>query len=296
MPISIFSMTENITVLAWDGYPLSATSFPPDQPNGRVILVVNSIMERQSQYRDFCQSFSDSGFQSYSFDFRGIGESRHKSARELDCNLKDWAVLDLDAMISYIMSNHPDRKITLVFHGSSGVLAGVSRLSKRSDSIVMIGTSSPFDRRVLNNFSKVFISRIFAPACSLFLGYIPLKILGMGEDLPDGVVNHWLKWATASDAIFEDNNVAKKDFESIDQRALLINFTDDRSISPRSAENLLSLFPRLRAEVWSFSPEQVVQRHVGHTGFFRRSMKAVLWNDVVQWISRSQVSSKSKAA
>jgi predicted alpha/beta hydrolase len=292
----IFSMAENINVLAWDGYPLSATSFTPHQSNGRVLLLVNSIAQRQSHYREFCQSFSDFGFQSYSFDFRGIGESRNKTARELDCDLKDWAVLDLDAMVSYIMSNHPGKKMTIVFHGSAAVLAGISRLSKRADSIVMVGSSSPFARNIWNSFAKSVVSKIVAPACSLFLGYIPLKVLGLGEDLPDRVAAHWLKWATSFDAIFENNDVVRKDFEQMEQRALLINFSDDRSMTSRSTENLLALFPRLRAEVWSFSPEQVVHRHVGHSGFFRKSMKAVLWNDMIRWIGHPQAANKSKAA
>src|SRR5436190_3114910 len=115
-------MIETLKVLAWDGYQISSTHFIPENQNGKVLLLINDLGESQDRYVAFAQFFAEQGFSVYTFDFRGIGASRQAKLSKQKADLKDWALLDLDAMIGHVQEAHRHHKLVIAAHGIGGSL------------------------------------------------------------------------------------------------------------------------------------------------------------------------------
>jgi predicted alpha/beta hydrolase len=137
-------MNENIKVLAWDGYGLSAIYFKPVTPNGRVILINSATGVKQTFYQDFAAYLSTQGFHVYTYDYRGIGASRPSRMASIQADMRDWAILDMDAVISLIMTTHSQSKLIIIGHSVGGQLIGFSRLAKKAEAFVMIAAQTPY--------------------------------------------------------------------------------------------------------------------------------------------------------
>jgi predicted alpha/beta hydrolase len=292
-------MNENLKVLAWDGFPLSAAHFIPVTSNGKTMLIINGIGENQNKYGDFAQYFADEGYHVYTFDFRGIGKSRPSDMRSLNCDLKDWAALDLDAMISYIISAHPQGKFILAAHGMGGTLLGLSRLSRKADAFVMIGCQSPHYKNLKGVWTKLryqVLSTIVVPLSNMLFGYFPASAFRLSDDLPRNAVRELIQWTRSSKGVLGTDPELRNNFASFDQSTLSISFSDDTIATERAVNQLFEHYSGLRVERWHFTPEQVVQVKVGHFGFFRKQMKNLVWTEINNWISQRVSTSRTKAA
>jgi predicted alpha/beta hydrolase len=76
----------------------------------------------------------------------------------------------------------------------------------------------------------------------------------------------------------------------------MISFSDDRLAPKKAVDDLLSFYHRLRVDHWHFSPDEFLQKRVGHFGFFRKPMKTVIWSEVNKWIQQSMTITKTRAA
>jgi predicted alpha/beta hydrolase len=292
-------MNETLKVLAWDGFPLSSTHFTPDQHNGKVMLIVPGVGETQKEYAEFAKFFATQGYNTYTFDFRGIGQSRHGKIQNLKTDLRDWAVLDLDAIISYIISTHKQQKLVIAAHGMGGVLIGISRLSKHAESFLFISCQSSNAEHLAGFATKLkhaIVSRILVPIFNATLGYFPASRFGICEDLPQNVVRQLVHWSRDTQNIFAAGPAQPSGFDLLDQKILAINFSDDPIATPNAVEELISFFPRARFERWQFTPDQVVHKNVGHYGFFRKSMKTLVWSEASNWLASALSTSRNKAA
>jgi predicted alpha/beta hydrolase len=292
-------MNEIITIPAWDGYFLSSTHFIPENQNGRIILIINDAGENQKRYHRFATFLSSQGYDAYTFDFRGTGHSRQGAVRKSKADLTDWALLDLDAMISHLSTAYKSQKLIIVAHGIGGVLAGLSRMSKRADAVLFIGCQSPYFKNLKGFISRARYSitaNVLVPFFNNTIGYFPSSWFGFAEDLPREVAAQLIDWTRSPRAVINAGESPDAGFKSMEQRTLSISFSDDQIATAVAADEFISLFKNIRSERWHFSPEQVVQRNVGHSGFFKKSMKTVVWGDVVAWINAAVSGSRNKAA
>jgi predicted alpha/beta hydrolase len=288
-------MKELVKVLAWDGYSLTATRFVPSSSNGRSVLIVSEVGIRQDFYHQFASFLSLQGYTVYTFDFRGIGLSSIKNIRHQKATLKDLAALDLDAMLSYVMSSHPSDRLIIASHGISNLLVGMSRLSKKADALLMIGATVPFAGNISDGWIRMkmkFISQIVLPISTMVMGYYP-GWLSNRENLPKKLALQLSRWYRTKDAVTEETVKSENSFSSLDQRALLVNFTDNYYSSP---EEFKTFYPSIRFDEWSFTPEQVLQKKMGHAGFFNKQIQNVVWSEVIQWFTQNLNIKKGKAA
>src|SRR5688500_3934207 len=98
-------MQETLIITASDGYPLSATSFIPDNPNGKVVLINSATGVKQKYYSDFAAYLAHGGYQVYTYDYRGIGGSRPKTLNGCKATMAEWGTKDYHSMIQHLRSS-----------------------------------------------------------------------------------------------------------------------------------------------------------------------------------------------
>ncbi|HEX6889172.1 MAG TPA: alpha/beta fold hydrolase [Chryseolinea sp.] len=291
-------MKEFVDVVARDGTSLAATWFIADAPQDIVIIIAPATGVTQKYYAEFGEWLATLGFNVYTFDYRGIGRSRPAQLRDVLADMKDWSK-DLDGLISHVARVHPRSQVVILGHSVGGQLIGMSQLSRHVDAVVMIGAQTPYWKHYEGFWLRLRLFcfwRIMIPATVKLFGYFPASLFGLFEDLPANVATQWARWAGSPNYIFDELPDYKRNFEVLNQRALMISFSDDELAPGRAVAHLQGYYKNLKFENWHFKPEEILQKRIGHFGFFRKRMQAILWNEVVSWINKTLSAPTKKAA
>ena len=291
-------MKEFSEVIARDGMSISATWFIADSPQDVVIVIAGATGVSQKYYEDFAEWLSSTGFNVYTFDYRGIGQSRPQNIRNLLTDMKDWSK-DIDALIGHVARIHPRSQIVVLGHSVGGQLIGMSQLSRHVDAFIMVGAQTPY-WKLYDGFwlrlKLLWFWYVLIPLSVKLFGYFPASLFGLFEDLPANVALQWGRWAKSSNYIFDELPDYKKNFQMLKQRGLVISFSDDELAPPRAVADLQRFYQNMKFENWHFNPEDILQKRIGHFGFFRKRMQPVLWREVVSWIQKTLSAPTKKAA
>lgn len=61
------------------------------------------------------------------YDYRGIGDSRHHSLRKLKADWIDWGQHDFEGVLRYVARRFPGQPIDVVGHSASGFVIGLAQ-------------------------------------------------------------------------------------------------------------------------------------------------------------------------
>lgn len=291
-------MKEVVDVVTRDGISLSATWFISESPHEKVVLINSATGVKQHYYADFACWLATQGFHVYTFDYRGIGNSRGESIRDSLFDMNDWSK-DVDALISHITRIHPLSQLVILGHSVGGQLIGMSNLSRQADAFVMIGSQTPYCKNyhgLWMQMKLLFFWYITIPVTTRLFGYFPAASLGLFENLPAEVARQWARWAKSNNYIFNEWPEEQIKFSALNQPALLISLSDD-SLAPHAAVlDLKKYYRNLKIDHWHIHPDDVLQKRIGHFGFFKKRMETVLWREMLSWINKSLNTRKKKAA
>lgn len=287
-------MTE-IKILTNDLYTLSARHYIPSVPNGQVIVINAATGVKQTFYSHFATYLANQGFHVYTYDYRGIGGSKHESLKDFKATIVDWGEIDLSAVLKYIKQRHPAYSISIVGHSIGGQIIGLSPLSSLADSLVMIGAQTPFWKHYRGTMLlKVWqLWHIMIPVLTRIFGYFPARSLGLFEDLPGPVAQQWSRWGKCRNYIFDELPDKKELFESLRQPALVYSFTDDRYAPIGAVKDLLSHYSNLQIEHRHIHPANINRKSIGHFSFFRKSSETIFWNKISEWLKTKGESTRS---
>jgi predicted alpha/beta hydrolase len=291
-------MKEVVRVRARDGFELSATWFIADNPNEKVILINPATGVKQTFYGDLAEYLAHEGYNVYTFDYRGIGASRPANLVNLICDMKDWAK-DTDALIGHITRFHASSQLIVLGHSVGGQLIGMSSLTRHADGFVMIGSQTPYWKNYRGGLRKLkllFFWYVLIPFFTKLVGYFPASRLGLFEDLPRRVARQWARWARSANFYLVDVPEMKPSFERLDQPTLMISFSDDDLAPYNAVMDLKRYYPRLKFDHRHYKPEDVLQRNIGHFGFFKKRTGVSLWRELELWLSKNVPVRNNRAA
>ncbi len=117
---------------------------------------------------------------------------------------------------------------------------------------------------------------------SKLMGYMPMKAVGAGEDIPAGVAVEWARWCRHRDYILGDSTLPLDRYQDFTAPVLAYSFADDKWGTPRSVDVMMRAYPNLERR--HIEPKDAGLAKIGHMGFFR-SGSQVLWRQVVAWFS-----------
>jgi predicted alpha/beta hydrolase len=282
---------EDLTLPARDGMPLAATIFRQDNSTqGNPFVLINSAVGvKRAFYKKFAAYLCDHGFNVLSFDYRGIGDSRPKSLFRFKATMSDWGEKDVAGMIDWIATEHSSKKLMVIGHSVGAQLVGLAANNGRIRAMLSIAGQSGYWR--LWSFPRKYLMAalwcLLVPSITPALTYFPARRLGLGEDLPGGVILEWGRWCRNPHYIVDNAGKPKREhFEKFKAPILYYSFADDIYAPPTAVEHLMSFYAGAAKSGRHILPSELGLRSIGHFGFFREQMKPLLWADAAEWLMR----------
>jgi predicted alpha/beta hydrolase len=281
-------MKEFLRIVTTDGFVLSATRFTPENPTGKIVLMNSATGVRQKFYASFAAYLAKEGYTVYTYDYRGIGHSRPKSLRGFRSSMRDWGTWDYHTMLQNIFQTHIDARVIVMGHSVGGQLVALSPLSSKVEAFVMIGSQTPYIKNYQGSFQKIklyFFWYFLIPFFTKVIGYFPASKLGLFEDLPAGVAKQWARWAKSENYLFDEFPEDRQRFTALQLPSLMISFSDDKLAPAQAVNDLMKKYDQMKWSHWQLKPDDVMQRSIGHFGFFKKDVQQSLWTETTSWMS-----------
>ena len=279
-----------ITLRTDDDASLAGTWFGSTQPAGVVVVMVPGAGIPARFYHGLARHIASEGAAVLAFDYRGIGASRHGSIRRLRAGMDDWAKHDIAAALREARARYPNAKLGVVAHSVGTLLVGGAPGADEISRAVFLGPHTGYWR----DYGRKWRVPLFAmwhvalPVITRTIGFFPGRALRLGEDLPRQAALDWAE--RRSPHLVRTADHARRFGPSIPRyaefraRTLAISLVDDAFAPPGAARQLLQMYPAIRAVQQVASPRDFDARRLGHLGFLRRRVRAVLWPRISQWL------------
>jgi predicted alpha/beta hydrolase len=270
-----------ITIPARDGYPLAGRVF--GDTSNRVVVISSATAVPQRFYRHFAGALAEAGFTAMTYDYRGIEMTGSSELKKLDATARDWALSDLPGAIDWAMGELSPDRLFLVGHSFGGQVAGMYDRPEVVDGMVTLSAQSGH-WRFQGGEQKLVVwlhIHVTLPLLSMLMGYMPMKAVGAGEDMPAGVAFEWSRWCRHRDYILGDGTLPLDRFAGFTAPVLAYSIDDDKWGTPRSVDAMMRAYPSVERR--HIVPSQHDLDRIGHMGFFRPSSRS-LWEEVVAWL------------
>lgn len=276
-----------VTLTARDGYPLAAYRFEPAETALGSVVIAAAMAVPQSFYAPFATYLASSGYLTWTFDFRGIGESLHGSLKRVKADLTDWLLLDYDAVVEVAADAHRSGSVFLVGHSYGGQVTPLLPSRERVSGLVNIAVGSGSLR---HNTPRVRRSApvmwyLLAPLLCPLFGYFPGARLGIVGDLPRGAMFQWRRWCLTPDYLLSGEPGARDAYASAEFPVLALTFADDELLLEAGSRLLHNAYLRQPADYRVIEPRSHGMERIGHFGFFKPGSESSLWPVVTDWLN-----------
>lgn len=280
-------LTQDTTIAARDGFSLAATVFVPAERRARGAVLVNSATAVPRKiYRGFASYLATQGFAALTYDYRGTAGSRPASLKGFAARMRDWAALDVAGAIDHARQVWPQLPLTVVGHSFGGHAVGLAPNNTEIARALLVAAQSGYWRHCagVEKYRVWLMFRLVAPSVVALAGYAPGR-LGIGEDLPKGVLRDWASWCLSPGYFFDDLTLtATGNFPHYRGPLRAVGMDDDPWATPVAIDALLKHFHGTQPEHVHIHPREVGARKIGHFGFFRPEHRDTLWRDAAAWI------------
>jgi predicted alpha/beta hydrolase len=286
---------DDITLPSADGYPLGATLFLPRGAKRHAVLINSATAVPRKIYRGFAGYLARRGCAVLTYDYRGTGDSRQKalvgynqpkSLVGFNVSMADWATLDVTAAVRWMRERYHTLPLGYVGHSFGGQALGLLANNTEVSRALLIAAQAGYWKLmaaperyrvyVLLNFAGLPLTRL--------LGYAPAWS-GLGEDLPKGVFEQWMRWVMSPRYLFDDATLAGlKNFPQYKGAIRALCFSDDPWATRPAVELLCSGFTSIKPEILTVTPADVAAKKIGHLGFFRGEHRDTLWRGAAEWL------------
>jgi predicted alpha/beta hydrolase len=273
-------------VIADDGRELSVTTYEPVIPATGVALIAAAMATPSSYYGAFARHLAEHGVRTVTFDYRNA-TGRPAALRRESADVDRW-MADAKAVLDWV-ADRADAEglpVTWIGHSLGGQIVPFVDHA-RLTAIVAVAAGDGYWRRNAPGLRwKVpLLWWVTAPIAMAVTGYFPGRRLGLGGDLPAGVLKQWSRWCRHSEYLKADHPDAAELFDAVKAPLMSLSFTDDEVLSSESVSYLNGLYSNSEQVHQRFSPAQLEVERMGHHGFFR-SQHHALWDELVlPWVA-----------
>lgn len=271
---------------AADGYPLSMRLVSASRPT-LAVLVSSGTGFPKGFYDRFARHLAGRGAAVLTYDYRGIAGSRPDDLASMRMDYPDWGRLDMPAALDALIEAAPGLPVVHVGHSVGGHFLGFMPnqdcISKNA--FVSVGTGYWGLHHRTYNPLELFFWFGFGPFSLARHGYVKGGGLWAGTDLPRGVFETWKRWCLRR-AYFSDElqtTLRPHHYEAVAAPIRSWIFPDDPIANPRTAPELLRVYPNAPAEIVLRRPADYGVRRIGHEGAFRRGLEP-LWDEMFDWL------------
>ena len=291
---------QTIAIHTADRYPLQARWWQrPDfaDPARPVAVIAPATSVHSRYYARFAAYLFEHGHDVVTFDYRGIGGSRHGSLRGFKADWIDWGS-DLDAVLAQVVAACPGRPVDVVGHSIGGFLVGVAPSATQVRRIFTVGAQYAYWRDYAHWARRGMLWRWHAlmPLLVALCGYMPAKRFGWMEDTPKGVARNWSRMGPLFEHSLTRHRAPGTDaarlvhrFAAVTAPILALGLDDDPFGTPAAIDRLLAYFTgadrhhlRLEAAALGFDA-------IGHFAFFNERFRDVLWPLALDWLQHQKI-------
>lgn len=279
---------EQHSITTRDETLIHATLYRPPTPNDHAVIIASAMGVKQTYYRHYATYLAEQGFVVLTFDYRGIGQSGNGNLWGDKSTLYEWGSQDLQAMLTWLFRQYPAHDVSLVVHSISGQLIGLADSIDRVQAVLGISAQNIYWRRWhWQRQIQLFVLWYLAlPISSFAAGYFPAKRFGLGESTPKGVARDWSRVARSPYGLLDvyGGSLANH-FAEFRGTMRLYSFADDTFAPPQTVDELVPMFPNARhIERVHIAPAERGLAEIGHHGFFRETMRDVLWDETADYL------------
>ncbi len=267
------------TVRTDDGVDLAATRYRPSGEPRAALLVAAATAVPQGYYRRFAQAAAEAGFETLTFDYRGIAASAPERLRGYRMSFADWAEHDIPAAVAALDGSGPVHVVGHSYGGSAFGLVpqrGIASLTAYGAGTGWHGWMPRSERlRVLAMW------HLIGPLTTAALGYLPWSRFFGGADLPLGAYRGWKRWVSFPRFAVDDPRMpdAAERYAAVRVPITSITATDDRWATPRSRDALAATYSGAEIVTRDVAPADLGVSEIGHMGYFRPAA-APLWREL----------------
>jgi predicted alpha/beta hydrolase len=283
---------DSVTFEAPDGFSLQGRLYGDLSACDSALLIVSAMGVPQKFYADFAAWLASQGHAVFTFDYRGIGDSRpaamHRSLRGLHADVNTWAEQDTAAALAWLDRRvSPDTPIHWLGHSLGGQIFGMVPNRHRVSRVITVGVGTGY---WLHQAARVrryvwWLWYVVCPVAMPLYGYFPGRRLRKVGDLPLGVMRQWRRWCLDRDYLVGvGGDRVRSDYAAIRTPILSLSFTDDEYMSATNTDRMHAFYANAPREMRRFAPRDVGSERIGHFGFFRKRFAPTLWPQVTQWL------------
>ena len=278
--------TVDFQVETADGCSVAATLYEA-VGSDTAVLVNSATGVPRRFYRRFAEHLRDYGWTVVTYDYRGIGDSAPASLRGFKASMRDWAFLDMTAMVAWVHQHLAPRRLFAVGHSFGGQALGMIENASSIDAMVGVSAQSGYwGAQGGSEPAKVrFIVTVAIPLLARIAGYFPWSWFGAGEDLPKGVALEWARWCRDPDYLLGDSGLPLERFGTFDAPVLAYSIDDDDWGTARSVDEMMRAYPNVTRR--HLRPGDFDLERLQHMGFFRDGSQ-VIWQETLDWLDQVQ--------
>jgi len=262
------------------------------EPTGapRASIVIGGAMGvRQSFYEPFARWLSQQGLRVWTFDYRGLGDSRGDvPLRDVDADLFDWA-RDYEAVIDIARAALPGQPLYLLGHSLGAQLPGFLQRPEQVDGLVSIAAGSGYWRENAPRLKRsiLYFWFVLVPLVTRLCGYFPGRRLRKVGDLPRGVILQWRRWCLDPRySVGAEGDAARQSYARVRFPVLALSMTDDELMTLAGTQSLLGFYAEAPSALERIAPADVHAQRIGHFGFFREQFSRSLWPSTLDKLHR----------
>ena len=275
------SPIRSLTFVTGDGYRLSGIRYPAAGKRLGNIVVAGATGVQQVFYRRFALHAASREFDVLTFDYRGVGQSKVDSLKDLDMSFLDWGRYDLSTVVDAMYDQ--ECPLFLVGHSYGGQAVGLLPNHQMLTAAYSFGAGAGWTGW-MNRMEAIKVHtlwRVILPVIVKWKGYMAWSTLGMGDDLPVGVYREWKRWCQYPHYFFDDPAFAylKDHYASVAIPYVAATSTDDKWAPPKSRDAFCQHYTNCDLSLLDI--EAGIQR-IGHMGYFRESA-VPHWDRMLDW-------------
>jgi predicted alpha/beta hydrolase len=279
-----------LSIKASDGFALAATFFSAAETPKAIVLVNCATGAPARYYHRYARFLTEHGFHAITWDYRGVAASRPSDMRGFAATMMTWGELDFSAVLAYAVMRNVH--IYVIGHSIGGFLPGLTSHNVHIKKLITVGAQLAYwpDYWWRKRIQMLVTWHGFAPAVTALAGYFPARRLGLGEDLPRGVIRDWI--ATERKAAILRPGFAQLPlpdyyarFATLTAPTLAYSFTDDEFATEVAVKRIFALMRATKPTHRRLAPADIGVPRIGHFGFFLDKFKSTLWTETVEWFN-----------
>jgi predicted alpha/beta hydrolase len=271
---------EEFTLRALDGRPLTATTYGPREAPRVALVVLGALGVPRRYYAHLAGWLAERDIAVLTFDYRGVGGSRSVPLRKDPAVLLDWARLDAAAAIDHARERWSGLPVWGLGHSFGGQAFGLTARGLDLDGALVVASGSGDMSLYPAGTRQAFKVRLdlATRAVAALLGYVPGR-LGLGEDMPAGVIRQWAQWCNTPDYARGALGAESTFFHRVTAPMWFYDFADDTFAPARAAAALRGWYSRARVTHRQIAPADLGLSRIGHFGPFRPGATERLWDE-----------------